>query len=87
MKWSISNKWLTLKSFIRQNRLIDIVHEHCFDISLANFEQKINSYFIQSEAEGLSDINCFSSDSNKFEKRKPQSFIVKSHASFSFHFF
>ena len=43
----MNNKLITLKSFIRQNRLIGIVPEHCFDATLANFEQIINNNFTQ----------------------------------------
>ena len=47
----MNNKRTTLKSFIRQNRLIDIVPEHGFDVTLADVEQIINNNFIQLEAE------------------------------------
>ena len=42
---------MTLKSFIQTNRLINIAPEHCFVITLADFEQIINNDFIQLEAE------------------------------------
>ena len=42
---------MTLKSFIQTNRLINITPEHCFVITLADFEQIINNDFIQLEAE------------------------------------
>ena len=41
---------MTLKSFIRQNRLIGIAPEH-FDVTLADFEQIINKDLIQLEVE------------------------------------
>ena len=40
---------ITLKSFIRQNRLIDIALEHCFDVTLADVEEMIYDDFIQAE--------------------------------------
>ena len=43
----MNNKLITLKSFFRQNRLIGIAPEHCFDATLANFEQIINNNFTQ----------------------------------------
>ena len=43
----------------RQNRLIGIVPKHCFGVTLADFEQIINSDIIQFEAEWLND-NHFS---------------------------
>ena len=49
-----------------KNRLINIAPEHCFDVTLADFEQIINNDFIQLQAELLNDINYFSSKSNKF---------------------
>ena len=55
----MNNKWKTLKSFIRQNRPIDVAPEHCFDVTLGEFEHIINSNFIQLEAEWLNDINYF----------------------------
>ena len=62
----LSTEWITLKSFIRKNRLINIVPEHCFDTTLADFEQIINNNFIQFEAEQLNDSNYSSRESNKF---------------------
>ena len=56
---------ITLKSFIKQNRPIDIALKHCFDVTLADFEQKIND-FMQLEAKSLNEINHFSGESNKF---------------------
>ena len=50
------------EKFYLANRLIDIVPEHCFDVTLANFEEIINNDFIQLEAELLSDINYFSQE-------------------------
>ena len=40
--------------------------KHCFDVTLADFEQIINNNFIQFEAEQLNDINYSSRESNKF---------------------
>ena len=34
-----------------RNRLINIAPKHCFDVTLANFEQIINKDFIELEAE------------------------------------
>ena len=47
----MNSKGITLKSFIWQNRLIDIVPEHCFNITLADFEQIINNDIKQLEAD------------------------------------
>ena len=44
---------MTLKSFIRKNSLINIAPEHCFGVTLADFEQIINNNFIQLKAELL----------------------------------
>ena len=60
------NRRVTLKSFIRKNILINIAPEHCFDVTLADFEQIINNDFIQLEAQRLNDINYFSRESNRF---------------------
>ena len=49
-----------------KNRLISIAPEHCFDVTLADFEQIINNDFTQLEVEWLNDINYFSRESNKF---------------------
>ena len=47
----MNNKLITLKSFIRRNnRFINIVPRHCFDVTLADFEQMINNDLIQLEA-------------------------------------
>ena len=46
----MNKKRITLKSFIRQNRPIDIVPEHCFYVTLATFEQINNNDLIQMEA-------------------------------------
>ena len=46
-----------LRSFILKNRLINLAPEHCFDFTLADFEQIIDNDFIQLEAEWLNDIN------------------------------
>ena len=32
---------------MRKNRLINIAHEHCFDVTFADFEQIINNDFKQ----------------------------------------
>ena len=45
------NNKRTLKSFIQQNRPIDIPPEQCFVVTLADFEQIISNYFIQLEIE------------------------------------
>ena len=42
-KISLSTEWITLKSFTRKNKLINIMAEHCFDVTLADFEQIINN--------------------------------------------
>ena len=49
----LSIESITLKSFIRKNRLICIapLSQHCFDVTLADFEQIINDDFIQLENE------------------------------------
>ena len=39
------------EKFIRKNRLFNIAPEQCFDVTLADFEQTMNSDFIQLEAE------------------------------------
>ena len=51
---------------MRKNRFANIVPEHCFDFTLADFEQIINNDFIEWEAEWLNGINYFSSELNKF---------------------
>ena len=53
-----------LKSFIQQNRLIDMVLEHCFDVTLADFEQITNNDFMQLKAELLKDINYSMNQTN-----------------------
>ena len=53
-----------LKSFIQHNRLIDMVLEHCFDVTLADFEQIINNDFMQLKAELLKDINYSMNQTN-----------------------
>ena len=55
----MNNKWITLKTFIPQNRLIDVALKHCLDVTLPDFEQIINSDFGQSEGEWLNDIYFF----------------------------
>ena len=40
-----------MKSFIPKNRLTNIAPEHCFAVTLADFEPKINNDFMQLEAE------------------------------------
>ena len=58
-----------MKSFIPKNRLTNIAPEHCFAVTLADFEPKINNDFMQLEAEWLNDIwqnDNFSKVSNKF---------------------
>ena len=35
----LSTKWITLKSFIRKNRLTNIAPKHCFGVTLADCEQ------------------------------------------------
>ena len=47
----LSAEWIIMKS-----RRINIAPEHCFDVTLADFEQIINNDFIQLEAEWLNDI-------------------------------
>ena len=46
----MNNKCITLKSFIRQNRLNDIASEHCFDVTLAEIEPIVHKDFMQLEA-------------------------------------
>ena len=53
----LSTERITLKSFIRKSRLINIVPEHRFDVRLVDFEQIIYNDSIQLEAEWLNDIN------------------------------
>ena len=55
-----------MKSFIQKALFINIALEHCFDITLAEFDQIINNDFIQLEIEWLNDTNYFSWESNKF---------------------
>ena len=57
----VSIEWINWKSFIQQNRFIDIAPEHRFVVTLADFEQIINNDFMQL----LNKINCFSRESNK----------------------
>ena len=45
------NRLNNFKNFIRKNRNVNITPEHCFDVTLADFEQIINNDFIQLEAE------------------------------------
>ena len=75
----MNSKGITLKSFIWQSRLIGIVPEHCFNITLADFEQIINNDIKQLEADWLSDTNfCVIPLKAYPKKEKPQSFTVKS---------
>ena len=37
----LSTEWITLKSFIRKNRLTNIAPKHCFGVTLADCEQII----------------------------------------------
>ena len=55
----MNNKWITLKTFIPQNRLIDVALKHCFEVTLPDFEQIINYDFGQLEGELLNDISFF----------------------------
>ena len=57
-----------------KNRPINIAHEHCFDVTLADFEQIWNNF-------------CVISLKTYNKKQKLRSFLVKSLTSFSFHFF
>ena len=41
--------------------------KHCFDVTLADFEQIINNNFIQLEAEWLNDINIFPGSQTNLE--------------------
>ena len=45
---------------------MNIAPEHCFDVTLADFEQIINNDLIQLEDEWLNDINYFSRELKKF---------------------
>ena len=63
----LSTEWITLKSFIRKNRVIIIAPNHCFDVVLADFEQILNNDFIQLEAEWLNDINIFPGSQTNLE--------------------
>ena len=47
------------------SRLIDISSKHRFDITLVDFQQKINNDVIQLEAEWFNNINYFSREANK----------------------
>ena len=47
----LSTEWITLKSSIQKNKLINIAPEHCFDVTLGDFEQVINNDFKQLKAE------------------------------------
>ena len=47
----LSIESITLKSFIQKNRFINTASEHCFEVTLADFEQIINNDFIQLETE------------------------------------
>ena len=55
---------MTLKSFIRQNRLIDIAPKYCFEVTLSDFVQIIKNDFIQLKAGWLIDTDNFSRESN-----------------------
>ena len=57
----LSTELVTLKNFIRKNRIIDIGPEHCFDVS------NINNNFIQLEAERLNDITYFPGSQTNLE--------------------
>ena len=47
---------------------MNIAPEHCFDVTLADFEQIINNdYFMQLEAEWLNDINHFPESQTNLE--------------------
>ena len=46
-KVSLSAKSITLKNFIKKKRLINIAFRHCFDVTLAGFEQILNNCFTQ----------------------------------------
>ena len=54
------------EKLFRKKRLNNIAPEHCFGVTLADFEQIINIDFMQLEAERLNDITYFSRESNKF---------------------
>ena len=45
------NQMNNFEKLIRKNRFINVTLEHCFEVTVANFEQIINNDFIQFEAE------------------------------------
>ena len=63
----MNNKWITLKSFIPQVRLIGVAFEHCFDVTLGGFEQIINNDFTQLEAECLDALIIFPGSQTNLE--------------------
>ena len=62
----LSTEWITLKSSIQKNKLINIAPEHCFDVTLGDFEQVIDNDFKQLKAEWGNDINYLSRETKKF---------------------
>ena len=46
---------------------MNIAPEHCFDVTLADFEQIINNDIMQMEAEWLNDINHFPESQTNLE--------------------
>ena len=85
----LSTKSITLKRFIRKNNpLVNITPEHCFDVTSADLEQIINYDFMPLEAERWNDIIIFPGSQiwNNFlhnffktntKKQKPRSFTAK----------
>ena len=47
----MNKKQITLKSFIQQNRAVDVAPRDCFDFTLADFEQVIIYDFIRLQAD------------------------------------
>ena len=45
------NQMNNFEKIIRKNRFINVTLQHCFEVTVANFEQIINNDFIQFEAE------------------------------------
>ena len=43
----MNKKKITLKSFFRQYKLTGIAPEHCFGVTLTDFEQIINNDFVK----------------------------------------
>ena len=57
---------ITTRIIVVARQGVNIAPVHCFDVTLAEFEQVMNNDFMQLEAEWLNDINYFCRKSNKF---------------------